>query len=187
VPTKSAPGRLKVDDLQRARQRIAKATSPTVIRHLLDDLGIELRAVKVTLDFEGAAKKHAETIGLAGLLMSAEEATAEVEEVGRLRAEELLIKGPRALLAAAMRTDPNMITTLLHQMSAVEQERYQSEIALLHKFLAEGHIEGHQLPTDVRDGFLRNLLNRASWGDILRLGAAADEAPKAVEDKSSSS
>jgi hypothetical protein len=147
------------------------------------EYGIDLRTVTASLSLAGEAEKLAESIGLLGLKLNAKRAEQELTDQERAHQERILAGGLRKMVAEVMRTKPDMITGLLDQLSAVEQVRYQNDIAIFNKLLDEKAVEPHQIPTNVRDEFLQNLLNRATLGDIMLLGTKTKEGPLATENK----
>ncbi|WP_342248737.1 hypothetical protein [Sphingomonas sp. OTU376] len=186
APASESHATLQLGDLSNAQQKVNAACAHLLSTDPLLDRGITLLALSATLSLEGEAAKHAGTIGMTGLRIAAQDAEHAVEEELRKKKEVLLSKGVRGIFAEALRTTPNMLSNLLEQLSSLERERYGNELSIMRELFAQGHLEGHHLPPDVRDEFLKSVLNKASLGEILMLGEAAKGTVASIEDKSAS-
>ncbi|MBX3484702.1 hypothetical protein [Phenylobacterium sp.] len=185
--TTGAQGKLTLEDLDQAQSRVDQACKELLKDERLGKRGLELLDLSATVNFDTETAKLAAAIGLSGLKIDAQRAEGDVQVDARKHYEALIAEGPRPLFAEVMRTNPGMISGLLEQLSAAERQRYENDISLMRELFAEGHIEGHHLPPNVRDEFLRSVLNRASLGDILTLGVSTKPTVPAVEDDSGKS
>ena len=164
--TRSAKG-----DDRAAAEKLAEAAAETVRSQVLadDELGLMIVAVTVQLDLQANIRNLLDTVERETLISRDLDVRQRLDKKRRKGDEEMLKEGPRAWLAHLMRDDPNIIREVLNQMAVAEKERYDNDMKLLLKMLDSGDIESHEIPKNVKDDFIRSILQRASAGETLQL------------------
>ena len=164
--TRSAKG-----DDRAAAEMLAEAAAEKVRSQVLesDELGLVIVAVSVQLELQANIRTLLDTAERETLISRDLEVKQRLDTKRRKSDEEMLKEGPRAWLAHLMRDDPHIIREVLNSMAVAEKERYDNDMKLLLKMLDSGEIEGHEIPKNVKDDFIRSILQRASAGETLQL------------------